>query len=204
MNNLGWAGAETQLYHLAAGLSEAGQSLTLLAIGGIHIDVQPLTEAESRWWLSVRPVEWRRSERRSTSRGMRDALMLFTARVTDASLWGRIGAVLARRPVVVTEHSGGGRTCPGHRTRSVAGEDDCTAQSRIGPRYLCDHCSGNSPNRTARIRGRTAEGNCSYSQRSPGGATTGKGRQVPQGRSSASLTTQRWLYRWRAPRPRKS
>jgi glycosyltransferase involved in cell wall biosynthesis len=107
MNNLGWAGAETQLYHLAAGLSEAGQSVTLLAVGGVHIDVQPLTDTGVE--VVALGATCRMAKIRKTLDIARYARRSDVVHCTgyDASLWGRIGAVLARRPVVVTEHSGG-------------------------------------------------------------------------------------------------
>ena len=44
-NWIGWAGAEVQLIHLAIRLRRAGNSVVLLAIGGVFADLQPLREA---------------------------------------------------------------------------------------------------------------------------------------------------------------
>lgn len=106
-NWIGWAGAETQLAHLAIGLSSAGHSVTLLAIGTIARDVRPLHEAgvEIVALGATRPPAkaWRLPR---LVRLARDADVVHCTG-WDASLWGRLAAVLARRPVLVTEHTPG-------------------------------------------------------------------------------------------------
>jgi L-malate glycosyltransferase len=107
VNSVGWAGAETQTCYLAAGLSESGHSVVLLAIGGIWRDIEPLERA------GVRVVALGTARRAAKlaaalkiARYARQADMVHCSG-WDATLWGRIGAFLARRPVVITEHTPG-------------------------------------------------------------------------------------------------
>lgn len=106
-NWIGWAGAETQLVHLAIGLSRAGHSVTLLAIGTIARDVAPLREAgvEIVALGGVDPP----SKARRLPRLARLAREADVVHCTgwDATFWGRLAAILARRPVLITEHTPG-------------------------------------------------------------------------------------------------
>lgn len=106
-NCIGWDGAETQLNHLAMALSEAGHSVVMFAIDGVAADVSRLTEA------GVGIVSLDASSRLAKLLGvLRIARCARRAELVhctgwDATLWGRLGALLARRPVVITEHTPG-------------------------------------------------------------------------------------------------
>lgn len=106
-NWISWAGAETQLAYLAIGLSKAGHSVTLLATGALISGTDELEAAgvevvglnvRSRWGKLLVPFRLARFARRAD---------LVHCTGWDATLWGRLGAVLARRPVVITEHTPG-------------------------------------------------------------------------------------------------
>lgn len=106
-NWVGWAGAETQLEHLAIGLRGAGHQVTMLAIGGILVDPGRLREAGVEvLGLEVRD-RWRKPLVPFTI--ARHARLADVVHCTgwDATLWGRLGALLARRPMVITEHTPG-------------------------------------------------------------------------------------------------
>jgi glycosyltransferase involved in cell wall biosynthesis len=107
INCVGWAGAETQLYHLAMGLREAGHSVVLLAVESVITDVRPL-EAAGVEVVSL-GVEGRLAKIASVLRIARHARRAEVVHCTgwDATLWGRIGAALARRPAAITEHTPG-------------------------------------------------------------------------------------------------
>lgn len=98
-------GAEKQLMHLAKGLAESGHEVTLCCMDGVHVDVQPLRDA------GVEIVSLGAKGRlqrlaalpRLTRLARRSEIVHCT--IWDASLWGRIAAILARRPVVVAEHA---------------------------------------------------------------------------------------------------
>lgn len=98
-------GAEAQLMHLAKGLAESGHQVTLCCLDGVHIDAQQLLDAgveivslgaESRLQRLAALPRLTRLARRSE---------IVHCTIWDASLWGRIAAILARRPVVVAEHA---------------------------------------------------------------------------------------------------
>lgn len=106
-NWFGWAGAETQLRYLAHGLAAAGHSVVLLAINGVTSDVERLEEAgvEVVSLGSTRPLAKALAIPRIARHARRADLVHCTG--WDATLWGRLGALLARRPVVITEHTPG-------------------------------------------------------------------------------------------------
>jgi glycosyltransferase involved in cell wall biosynthesis len=106
-NWISWAGAETQLGHLATGLSQAGHTVTLLATGRVVVDPSPFEAAgvkivglnvRRRWEKLLVPFRVARLARRCD---------LVHCAGWDATLWGRLGALLARRPMVITEHTPG-------------------------------------------------------------------------------------------------
>jgi glycosyltransferase involved in cell wall biosynthesis len=107
INCLGWAGAETQLYHLALGLAESGHSVTLLAVESVITDVRRLEEAGVE--VVTLDVSGRREKVAGVRRIARHARRADVVHCTgwDATLWGRLGAALARRPAVITEHTPG-------------------------------------------------------------------------------------------------
>lgn len=106
-NWIGWAGAETQLAHLAIGLRQNGHEVVLLAIGRAAVDHSELDEAgvevvclniSSRLGKLLAPFRLRRYAR---------AADVVHCTGWDATLWGRLGALVARRPMVITEHTPG-------------------------------------------------------------------------------------------------
>jgi glycosyltransferase involved in cell wall biosynthesis len=104
---LGPGGAETQLAHLASGLARAGHRITVACTRQPRRDTCPLEAAGVR----VVALHHDRRAARALSivplaRLARRADVVYCG-IWDASLWGRLAAVLARRPAVVTEHSGG-------------------------------------------------------------------------------------------------
>jgi glycosyltransferase involved in cell wall biosynthesis len=102
-----WAGAETQLRHLAIGLRELGHEVTLLAMNDATSYVADLDEAGVE--LRVLGVESRLGKLGAMPQLTRIAREADLVHCTgwDASLWGRLAAMGARRPVVVTEHTAG-------------------------------------------------------------------------------------------------
>lgn len=106
-NWVGWGGAETQLDYLAIGLAEAGYSVRMLAICSLLRDTSHLREA------GVEVIAFD-----AISRGAKLRKLPAIARLArradvihctgwDATLWGRLAAVAARRPVLFTEHTPG-------------------------------------------------------------------------------------------------
>lgn len=104
---LGWSGAETQLLHLAAGLSRRGHTVTVLAIRKVTTDVTSLHEAGVE--VVALGASGRLGKLQAVGHIVRYARRADMVHCTgwDASLWGRCGAIAARRPVVVTEHTPG-------------------------------------------------------------------------------------------------
>ena len=102
-----WAGAETQLRHLAIGLRESGFEVTLLAIDDATSYVADLDEAGVE--LRVLGVKSRGGKLRALPEITRLARRADLVHCTgwDASLWGRLAAIAARRPGLVTEHTAG-------------------------------------------------------------------------------------------------
>jgi glycosyltransferase involved in cell wall biosynthesis len=107
LNDFGWAGADKQLYHLARGLSEAGHLVTALAIGPALIEAQSLVGAyvELISLGAVGPM----AKLKAMPAMIRQARKAEIVHCTgyDATLWGRVAAILARRPAVFTEHTPG-------------------------------------------------------------------------------------------------
>ncbi len=110
MNSLGRGGAETQLFHLATALAEVGRGVSILAVSKVGVDIQPLED------VGVRVIALGASGRKEKMRKLptiaRFARGADAVHCTgwDATLWGRLAAVMARRPVVITEHSDPNRT----------------------------------------------------------------------------------------------
>lgn len=106
INNLFPAGgAETQLPHLARGLAELGHEVTVCCVGRCVIDTTSLTERGVE--LVVLGVGTRGGRARMIPRLTRLARRAEVVHCTgwDPSFWGRIAAILARRPVIVADHA---------------------------------------------------------------------------------------------------
>jgi glycosyltransferase involved in cell wall biosynthesis len=106
INLLFWAGAETQLRNLAIGLRKLGHDVTLVAVEDITSHAEDLEEAGVE--LRALGARNRAGKLRALPALVRAARGADVVHCTgwDASLWGRLAAILARRPVVVTEHAG--------------------------------------------------------------------------------------------------
>ncbi len=133
-NWIGWAGAERQLEHLAIGLSRAGHSVVLLATGSTYADVELIEAA------GVKVVTLEASNRLAKIRAVRRiasyarAADIVHCTGWDATLWGRLGAILARRPVVITEHTPG-RDAQVASTGGVAGTGVIALHNRLLDRF---------------------------------------------------------------------
>jgi glycosyltransferase involved in cell wall biosynthesis len=99
-------GAEHQLMHLARGLAERGHETTICCIDRSWVEAGELSDQ------GVRLIELgvARRARRATEAVPRLARLAARADVVhctmwDSSLWGRLGAILARRPVIVADHA---------------------------------------------------------------------------------------------------
>jgi glycosyltransferase involved in cell wall biosynthesis len=106
-NWISWAGAETQLAHLALGLRQVGHSVVLLATGTV-ISPMPELEAAGVEIVTLGAVgRWAklRSLPRLVGYARRSDVVHCTG--WDATLWGRLAAAIARRPAVITEHTPG-------------------------------------------------------------------------------------------------
>ena len=126
-NEFGWAGAEKQLEHLAVGLARAGHAVVLLAIGERQVDTEPL-EAEGIETVAL-GARGRLGKLRALPAMRRHARRAELVHCTgwDATLWGRLAALLAGRPAVITEHTPG-------RDSQVAG-----TEGRAGVRTIAAH-----------------------------------------------------------------
>lgn len=98
-------GAEIQLAHLAKGLAELGHRVTVCCVDDWSIDPSALRAS------GVELVSLQASRRlgriAAIPRLTRLARQADVVQCTmwDASLWGRIAAILARRPVIVADHA---------------------------------------------------------------------------------------------------
>jgi glycosyltransferase involved in cell wall biosynthesis len=98
-------GAETQLAHLAEGLAAAGHQVTVCCMDRSTFDPDELAKS------GIALVELRASRRlgriAAIPRLVRLARRADVVQCTmwDSSLWGRIAAILARRPVIVADHA---------------------------------------------------------------------------------------------------
>jgi glycosyltransferase involved in cell wall biosynthesis len=129
-NWVSWAGAETQLSYLAQGLSRAGHSVVVLATGSIVSGRDELEEAgvELHSLEAFGPWAKLRSLRKIATLARGADLVHCTG--WDATLWGRLGALIARRPMAITEHTpgrelqatpgGASRAMGASRTRAIA------------------------------------------------------------------------------------
>lgn len=106
IQHLAFGGAELQLTHLAKGLAELGHEVTLCCID----DADPALERP------VREAGVAVIQLHAPSRVRRALVVPRLARLArqadvvhctmwDATLWGRLAAILARRPVIVADHT---------------------------------------------------------------------------------------------------
>jgi glycosyltransferase involved in cell wall biosynthesis len=107
IDTLFWAGAETQLRHMAIWLRKLGHDVTLVAIADATSYVGDLEEAGVE--LRVLGMKSRAGKVRALPKLVRIARGADLVHCTgwDASLWGRLAAIGARRPAVVAEHTAG-------------------------------------------------------------------------------------------------
>jgi glycosyltransferase involved in cell wall biosynthesis len=98
-------GAEIQLAHLAVGLAERGNEVTVCCVWRATIDPEAFERAGVK--LITLGVAKRRARPFAIPRLVHLARKADVVLCTmwDASLWGRIAAILARRPVVVADHA---------------------------------------------------------------------------------------------------
>lgn len=98
-------GAEIQLAHLAVGLAERGNEVTVCCVWRSTIDPKAFEEAGVK--LVTLGVRKRRARPLAVPHLVRLARKADVVLCTmwDASLWGRIAAIIARRPVVVADHA---------------------------------------------------------------------------------------------------
>jgi glycosyltransferase involved in cell wall biosynthesis len=104
-------GMEVQLAHLAEGLAAAGHQVRLVSVRSFaDTDQEPASRLhDSAVQLAHLGATGRWSKVASLGRLRRLAQRSDVVHCTgwDASLWGRLAAILARRPVIVSEHSPG-------------------------------------------------------------------------------------------------
>lgn len=98
-------GAEMQLIHLAEGLAKSGHQITLCCMKKAFVDTAGLQRAGVRVVSlgAQNRVERLLAVPRLVRLARRAEIVHCT--IWDASLWGRIAAILARRPVVVADHA---------------------------------------------------------------------------------------------------
>jgi glycosyltransferase involved in cell wall biosynthesis len=105
LNHLGTGGAEWQSMHLAHGLAGRGYVVTIVALGRVRAPVEPLRRAGVRvLGLDAIGPRARLAAIPTLSRLARRSDVVQCTN-WDASLYGRVAALLARRPVIVTDHS---------------------------------------------------------------------------------------------------
>jgi glycosyltransferase involved in cell wall biosynthesis len=106
-NWIGWGGAEMQLDYLAIGLARRGYEVRILALGSVLRDASHLLEAGVK--ITTFDADSRGHKLRRLPvmiRLARDADLVHCTG-WDATFWGRLAAILAGRPVVITEHTPG-------------------------------------------------------------------------------------------------
>jgi glycosyltransferase involved in cell wall biosynthesis len=106
IQHLAFGGAELQLTHLAKGLAELGHEVTLCCIDDADPALErPVREAGVEVVKLHAPSRVRRAL--AVPRLARLARQADAVHCTmwDATLWGRLAAILARRPVIVADHT---------------------------------------------------------------------------------------------------
>jgi glycosyltransferase involved in cell wall biosynthesis len=98
-------GAERQLIHLAGGLSALGHAVTICCIDSSYVEPEVLTSGNVHLVeLGVRKRSRRLAAIPKLARLARQADVVHCT-MWDSSLWGRLAAILARRPVIVADHA---------------------------------------------------------------------------------------------------
>lgn len=105
IHRLDVGGAELQLVHLARGLAELGHAVTVCCIDDIE-DNRELLERSGVEIVTL-GARTRAARLAAVPRLARLARRADVVQCTmwDASLWGRLAAIVARRPVVVADHA---------------------------------------------------------------------------------------------------
>ncbi len=98
-------GAETQLMHLAEGLAGSGHQITLCCMNQAFVDTSALQAAGVRIVALGASHKFQRLLAVPRLARLARRAEIVHCTIWDASLWGRIAAILARRPVVVADHS---------------------------------------------------------------------------------------------------
>lgn len=120
IGKLGRAGAEFQLAELAAGLARQGDHVELAVLGEVQMAQGRLRAAGVKLVHLDAPPGPRRAVALPRLAAMARRSDIVHCTMWDASLWGRLAAAIARRPVVVGDHA----TDRGHQTsRSGAPRD---------------------------------------------------------------------------------
>lgn len=106
-NWIGWGGAETQLDYLAMGLAGRGHDVRILAINSVLRDASHLLDAGVK--VTALDADSRGAKLRKLPTMVRLARGADLVHCTgwDATFWGRLAAVRARRPALITEHTPG-------------------------------------------------------------------------------------------------
>src|SRR5437660_926009 len=105
IGKLGPGGAERQLVHLARGLAELDWKVTLAIVTTAALDLEPLHDAGVETVvLGAGRGAARAAALPALVRLARRADLVHST-LWDGSLWGRLAAVAARRPALVSDHS---------------------------------------------------------------------------------------------------
>jgi glycosyltransferase involved in cell wall biosynthesis len=120
INGLGTGGGEVHMVYLAAGLAELGYEVTIAALRLVRLDLTPLREAGVR--VLVFGAEGPAAKLRKLPLLIRLARRadVVGASLFDATLWGRLAAIAARRPAVIIEHTPGRELATSRRGKSRA------------------------------------------------------------------------------------
>jgi glycosyltransferase involved in cell wall biosynthesis len=107
INGLGAGGGESHMVYLAAGLADLGYEVTVVGLRLVRRDITPLHDAGVR--ILILHAEGPAAKLRKLPLLIRLARRadVVCASLFDATLYGRLAAIAARRPVVIIEHAGG-------------------------------------------------------------------------------------------------
>ncbi|HET7444364.1 MAG TPA: glycosyltransferase [Solirubrobacterales bacterium] len=105
VNALQPGGAETQLMHLAEGLAKAGHHITICCMNKAFVPTESVRAAGAQIVELGASHKIQRLLAVPKLARLARRFEVVHCTIWDASLWGRIAAILARRPVVVADHS---------------------------------------------------------------------------------------------------